>query len=104
VLRRIGGDVDVVTYLGDYTRRRLEPALGPAATLAQLPSGVDTDLFHPGSGGGEVRRRWGLDRPAGGGVREPAGAAQGPGRAHPGAAADPAAGARRRPARGRRRP
>jgi phosphatidylinositol alpha-1,6-mannosyltransferase len=64
VLRRIGRDVDVVTYLGDYTRRRLAPALGPQATLAQLPSGVDTDLFHPGAGGEQVRRRYDLgDRP-----------------------------------------
>lgn len=64
VLRRIGRDVDVVTYLGDYTKRRLAPALGPAATLAQLPSGVDTALFRPGAGGEGVRRRLGLcDRP-----------------------------------------
>jgi len=63
-LRRIGRDVDVVTYLGDYTRRRLAPALGPTATLARLPSGVDTSLFRPGAGGAEVRRRLGLaDRP-----------------------------------------
>jgi phosphatidylinositol alpha-1,6-mannosyltransferase len=60
VLRRIGRDVDVVTYLGDYTRRRLEPALGPRASLAQLSSGVDTDVFAPGSGGAEIRRRHGL--------------------------------------------
>ncbi len=64
VLRRIGRDVDVVTYLGDYTRARLEPALGPSATLARLPSGVDPEVFHPGAGGAEVRRRHGLpDRP-----------------------------------------
>ena len=64
VLRRIGRDVDVVTYLGDYTRRRLEPALGPRVALAQLPSGVDTEVFRPGAGGDEVRRRHGLtDRP-----------------------------------------
>jgi phosphatidylinositol alpha-1,6-mannosyltransferase len=64
VLRRIGREVDVVTYLGDYTRRRLEPALGPRTTLAQLSSGVDPELFHPGSGGAEIRRRHGLlDRP-----------------------------------------
>ncbi len=60
VLRRIGRDVDVVTYLGAYTRARLEPALGAAATLAQLPSGVDTSVFRPGAGGEEVRRRHGL--------------------------------------------
>ena len=60
LLRRIGHDVDVVTYLGDYTRSRLEPALGPAAALEQLPSGVDTSLFRPGAGGGEIRARHGL--------------------------------------------
>ncbi len=59
-LRQIGRDVDVVTYLGAYTRRRLEPALGPRATMAQLPSGVDTAVFQPGAGGAEVRERHGL--------------------------------------------
>jgi phosphatidylinositol alpha-1,6-mannosyltransferase len=64
LLRRIGSTTDVVTYLGNYTRRRLEPALGPHATLAQLPSGVDSAVFHPDAGGGEIRRRHGLtDRP-----------------------------------------
>ena len=63
LLRKIGRDVDVVTYLGDYTRAKLAPAM-PQATLAQLPSGVDTTLFRPGAGGAEVRRRLGLsDRP-----------------------------------------
>jgi phosphatidylinositol alpha-1,6-mannosyltransferase len=61
VLRRIGRDVDVVTYLGEYTRARLAPVL---PRLARLPSGVDTALFRPGAGGGEVRRRHRLtDRP-----------------------------------------
>ena len=60
VLRRIGRDVDVVTYLGEYTRRRLAPALGSRTRLAQLPSGVDTAVFRPGAGGDEVRRRHGL--------------------------------------------
>ncbi len=64
VLRRIGRLNDVVTYLGDYTRSRLAPALGPAATLRQLPSGVDVDVFHPGAGREDVRRRLALaDRP-----------------------------------------
>ena len=63
-LRRIGRDVDVVTYLGDYTRRRIAPAVGPGARLERLPSGVDTSVFRPGAGGAEVRRRHGLaDRP-----------------------------------------
>jgi phosphatidylinositol alpha-1,6-mannosyltransferase len=57
VLRRIGRDVDVVTYLGEYTRTRLAPVV---PRLARLPSGVDTELFRPGSGGEAVRRRHGL--------------------------------------------
>jgi phosphatidylinositol alpha-1,6-mannosyltransferase len=63
-LRRIGRDVDVVTYLGEYTRRRLAPALGPRARLERLPSGVDAGLFAPSAAGLEVRQRLGLaDRP-----------------------------------------
>ena len=54
VLRRIGRDVDVVTYLGEYTRARLAPVV---PRLERLPSGVDTALFRPGAGGEEVRRR-----------------------------------------------
>lgn len=62
VLRRIGREVDVVTHLGEYTRRRLEPALRTA--MARLPSGVDIEVFRSGAGGAEVRRRLGLsDRP-----------------------------------------
>ena len=59
VLARIGRQVDVVTYLGDYTRSRLAPAL-PGVRLEQLPSGVDTATFFPGAGGDAVRRRLGL--------------------------------------------
>jgi phosphatidylinositol alpha-1,6-mannosyltransferase len=59
-LRRIGSGVDAVTYVSDYTARRLRPALGPAATLEWLPSGVDTDAFHPDADGAVVRRRHGL--------------------------------------------
>ena len=64
VLRRIGSTVDVVTYLGEYTKARLAPAFGPRAHLAQLSPGVDTDLFTPAVDGSGVRRRLGLgDRP-----------------------------------------
>ncbi|WP_380280754.1 glycosyltransferase family 4 protein [Kitasatospora purpeofusca] len=47
LLRRIGDSVDVVTYLGPYTRDRIAPALGPAARLERLVPGVDTELFRP---------------------------------------------------------
>jgi phosphatidylinositol alpha-1,6-mannosyltransferase len=63
-LRRIGTTTDVVTYVSEYTRSRMAPAFGKGATLEWLPSGVDTDVFHPGAGREDVRRRLALaDRP-----------------------------------------
>jgi phosphatidylinositol alpha-1,6-mannosyltransferase len=65
VLRRIADHVDVLTYLGEYTRARLAGAVGPgnAGKLARLTPGVDVDAFRPGLGEG-VRARLGLtDRP-----------------------------------------
>lgn len=66
LLRRIGEGTDTLTYLGEYTRRRIAAALTPeaAARMVQLPPGVDEKTFHPGSGGDEIRARLGLtDRP-----------------------------------------
>ncbi len=66
LLRRIGDDLDVLTYLGEYTRTRLARALAPpaAARLARLAPGVDEKVFHRNTGGEEIRARHGLaDRP-----------------------------------------
>jgi phosphatidylinositol alpha-1,6-mannosyltransferase len=65
-LRRIGRDVDVVTFLGEYCRARIAPALDPAAQarMVQLTPGVDDVAFHPGADGAAVRAKHGLgDRP-----------------------------------------
>jgi phosphatidylinositol alpha-1,6-mannosyltransferase len=63
-LRRIGAGCDVVTYLGEYFRRRLASTVGRSAELVQLTPGVDVDTFRPDVDGSEVRRRYGLaDRP-----------------------------------------
>jgi phosphatidyl-myo-inositol dimannoside synthase len=67
LLRRIGDEVDVVTYLAEYFRVRLARALSPAAAarMVQLAPGVDPAEFRPGAGGTEVRKRLGIepDRP-----------------------------------------
>jgi len=64
VLRRIASGLDVVTYLGEYTRRRLAPVVGGRTRMQPLPPGVDIDAFHPGRDGMAVRRRLRLaDRP-----------------------------------------
>jgi len=62
LLRRIGDEVDVVTYLGEYFRVRLARALSPEAAkrMVRLAPGVDVTFFRPGAGGGAVRDRLGL--------------------------------------------
>jgi phosphatidyl-myo-inositol dimannoside synthase len=65
-LRRIGAGCDVVTFLGEYCRSRIErPLTAPArARMRQLTPGVDDAVFRPGVGGDLVRARYGLgDRP-----------------------------------------
>jgi phosphatidylinositol alpha-1,6-mannosyltransferase len=61
VLRRIGEDSDVVTFVSRYTRGRFASAFGPEAALEQLPPGVDTDRFRPDPASrAELRSRYGL--------------------------------------------
>jgi phosphatidylinositol alpha-1,6-mannosyltransferase len=62
LLRRIGDEVDVVTYLGEYFRVRLARALSPEAQrrMVRLAPGVDMTFFRPGAGGAVVRDRLGL--------------------------------------------
>lgn len=46
-LRRIFREADVVTYISDYTLGRLRPVMPADQQLLRLPSGIDTDRFHP---------------------------------------------------------
>jgi phosphatidylinositol alpha-1,6-mannosyltransferase len=64
LLRRIAQVNDVITYLGEYQRVRLDKALGGLTDLQRLAPGVDVDAFRPGVDGRRVRERYGLsDRP-----------------------------------------
>ena len=60
LLRRIARGTDVVTYLTDYQRTRLERALHGLTDLRRLAPGVDVDLFHPGVDGSAIRARHGI--------------------------------------------
>jgi phosphatidylinositol alpha-1,6-mannosyltransferase len=63
-LRRIARGADVVTYLGEYQRVRLDRALHGLTELHRLAPGVDVDAFRPGTDASAVRARYGLgDRP-----------------------------------------
>ncbi|GGS55176.1 glycosyl transferase family 1 [Planobispora rosea] len=63
LLARIGGHADVVTYLGEYTRRLLATVI-PEEKLVRLTPGVDTEVFSP-----DVRRVRPLPSPGGPGAR-----------------------------------
>jgi phosphatidyl-myo-inositol dimannoside synthase len=65
-MRAIGQRNDTVTFLGEYCRRRIAPALTRPARrrMRQLTPGVDDAVFRPGAGRDAVRARHGLgDRP-----------------------------------------
>lgn len=49
LMRRIGDAVDVVTYLGSFTRSKIAPALVESAQhrMRQLAPAVDPEVFHP---------------------------------------------------------
>jgi phosphatidyl-myo-inositol dimannoside synthase len=61
-LRRIGDACDTLTYVSDWCRRVIAPALNPAAAarMERLTPGVDVQRFRPGRGGAEVRARLGI--------------------------------------------
>jgi phosphatidylinositol alpha-1,6-mannosyltransferase len=65
LLRRIAGDVDAVTFLGEFTRSRLAGALGRRADrLVRMAPGVDAERFSPGDDGRLVRAELGIgERP-----------------------------------------
>ena len=61
-IRRIGDSVDVMTYVSERCRRRIQPALSAEAAerFVLLEPKVDTTRFYPGCGGAEVRERLGI--------------------------------------------
>jgi phosphatidylinositol alpha-1,6-mannosyltransferase len=62
-LNSIGEACDVLTYVSEFCRRRITPALSPAASerMVRLAPGVDSSTFSPGQGGAQIRARLGID-------------------------------------------
>jgi len=62
LLRRIGDEVDVLTYLAEYFRIRMAKALSAqaAASMVRLAPCVDPAEFRPGAGGLQIRRELGI--------------------------------------------
>lgn len=64
-LARIASGADVMTYVSEYTHRRLDGAFRRAGAAAHLPSGVESQDFQPDPAArAELRARYGLgERP-----------------------------------------
>jgi phosphatidyl-myo-inositol dimannoside synthase len=62
LLRRVGREVDVLTFVSDYCRVRIARALRPedARSMVRLSPGVDPDIFTPGLDGSVLRERLGI--------------------------------------------
>jgi phosphatidylinositol alpha-1,6-mannosyltransferase len=62
VIHRIGQSVDVLTYLGDFTRRSISSALSPKAreAMVRIAPGVDTSHFRPDPTPSKLRDELGL--------------------------------------------
>lgn len=53
--------VDAIVAVAEAIRQGLVAAGVPAAKIAVIPSGTDTERFHPGVDGAEIRRELGLE-------------------------------------------
>ena len=67
-LRKIGNDTDYLTYISEYTHKKIAKALSPAAAarMRRIVPGVDTNEFSPAnlSSGNQLRTELGwTDRP-----------------------------------------
>ena len=62
LLRRVARSVDVLTYLGSFTKSAISAALDARdlSKLMALPPGVDIENFHPGDKSEELLERYGL--------------------------------------------
>lgn len=62
MLNRIGTGCDVLTYVSEFCRRRISPALSEEARgrMVRLAPGVDSTVFRPDNGGARLRARLGI--------------------------------------------
>lgn len=57
LIRAVSRSIDVVTYLGEFTRPYVERLVDPDVELCRLTGGVDVDHFRPDVAAGEVTQR-----------------------------------------------
>jgi phosphatidylinositol alpha-1,6-mannosyltransferase len=61
MMRAVARRVSLITYLGDVTRTRLQPALPAGTPTMQLTGGVDTDHFSPAAQAAGIRQQLGWE-------------------------------------------
>lgn len=63
-IRRIGNGVDVLTYLGDFTKNAISRSLSPTAqaSMVRIAPGIDTSHFAPVSDAQQLKKELELDQ------------------------------------------
>lgn len=60
LLRRIGSDASLITFVSHWCDQNLRPAFGPAPRYEMLPPAVDESLYNPGVDAFMIRERYGF--------------------------------------------
>jgi phosphatidylinositol alpha-1,6-mannosyltransferase len=60
IMNHIGNSLDVMTYLGSFTKSALEPVVGKKVKLIRIAPGIDVEHFVPGAKSPELLRTYGL--------------------------------------------
>jgi len=64
LIRRMTKEIDIVTYLGSFTRSAMAPALNRSVELVRIAPGIDVEHFSPQNSREEIRRKFSLgERP-----------------------------------------
>jgi phosphatidyl-myo-inositol dimannoside synthase len=63
-MRHVGNSVDVLTYLGEYTKEAMEKAVGKNPKLIHIAPGISVNYFKPGEKPEDLLAKFGIsDRP-----------------------------------------
>ena len=60
-LRIMARHIDVITYLGEFTKNAMRPAFGKNAKMVRIAPGIDTTHFSPGVRDASLIKQYGLE-------------------------------------------
>jgi phosphatidylinositol alpha-1,6-mannosyltransferase len=61
IMRLSTRHLDYLTYLGDFTKGAMKPAVSPKCEMVQIAPGIDTSFFSPGDKSAALIKEFGLE-------------------------------------------